>query len=70
MKTFEQWREEIENDIDRLKENGRKYHYLISVKMSHPIAHKIEKYFASLGYNVEMKECLSCKKTFDFIFGW
>lgn len=70
MKTADEWVDEISKDIERLKLNGRKYHYLISVKMSHPTSEKVKNHFTSLGYSVEMKECSNCKKTFDFIFEW
>lgn len=70
MKTFDDWRTEILSDIERLSERGVHAHYVISARMSNATAHKIKDYFSSNGFDVEMKNCLSCKSTYDFIFEW
>ena len=70
MKKKQEWITEIESDIIRLKEHGRKTCYLISAEMNTEIANAIEKYFLNQGYSVETKKCSSCVNKWDVILQW
>lgn len=70
MKTKKEWIEELESDILRLKNKGRKTLYLISGEMNTETANGIIKHFADQEYDVKSKKCLSCKNNWDIIIDW
>lgn len=69
MKTIEEWKTDIQQDLDRLKKEGKKHHYLFNIEMYPEIAIQIRDYFKKLGYIVEYRKCKSCGGLrHDFIF--
>lgn len=70
MKKKTEWITELTEDIVRLKNVNRKTLYLISAEMNTDTAKGIEEHFLKIGYGVEIRKCLSCKKSWDLIISW
>lgn len=68
MKSYEEWLQEIEFEIERLRLNSRHVYYAFSVEMTRSTATLLEKYFKEIGYTVQITVCP--KKQWDLIIQW
>jgi hypothetical protein len=73
--TSDEFIKKTQVEVDRLKTNGRKYHYLFSQMFGDgdglQIVRDLEAYAISEGWTVEIRWCNNCSvPRCDIIIGW
>lgn len=66
--TNEKYLQSVLNEIERLKQKGVHTLYRINDKIADETAIYVKNYIQKQqGYQIEIKKCMSCKKTWDII---
>ena len=54
-------------EAEQRKADNKMGLYRMNAKISHNTALLVESYFTKPGYRIEVKQCFSCKKTYDLL---
>lgn len=58
---------EMIKEAEWRKSNDKTGLYRINARISHNTAELVRSYFTKPGYRIEIKQCLSCKGTYDLL---